>query len=99
MTAALVAAVVVWGWSLPARRTALDTTWGDGSVRGVVHVHGRASDGRGTFDEIAAAAAAAGLQFVIVTDHGDGTRKPEPPAYRSGVLVIDAVEISTRGGH
>lgn len=99
MTAALVAAVVVWGWSLPPRRISLATSWSDGSVRGVVHVHGRASDGRGTPDEIAAAAARAGLQFVIVTDHGDGTRKPEPPAYRTGVLVVDAVEVSTRGGH
>jgi hypothetical protein len=99
MTAALVAAVVVWGWLLPPRRTSLATSWSDGSVRGVIHVHGRASDGRGTLDEIAAAAARAGLQFVIVTDHGDGTRRPEPPAYRAGVLVIDGVEISTRGGH
>ena len=49
--------------------------------------------------EVAAAAARAGLQFVILTDHGDGTREPEPPAYRGGVLCIDAVEISTDGGH
>lgn len=99
MTAALVAAVVIWAWSLPPRRTTLDAAWNDGSVRGVVHVHGRASDGRGTLDEIAAAGAAAGLRFVIVTDHGDATRRPETPSYRSGVLVIDAVEISTNGGH
>jgi hypothetical protein len=99
MTAALVAAVVVWALWLPPRRTVLDRQWSDGSIRGVVHVHSRASDGRGTLDEIAAAAAGAGLQFVIITDHGDGTRRPEPPSYRSGVLVIDAVEISTRGGH
>jgi len=62
-------------------------------------VHSRASDGRGTLDEIAEAAGRVGLQFLVVTDHGDGTRKPEPPSYRSGVLMIDAVEISTRGGH
>jgi len=68
-------------------------------VRGLLHVHSRMSDGRGTLDEIAAAAARAGLQFLVVTDHGDGTRKPEPPSYRSGVLMIDAVEISTRDGH
>ena len=41
----------------------------------------------------------AGLQFVILTDHGDGTRAPDPPAYRHGVLCIDAVEISTVDGH
>jgi PHP domain-containing protein len=68
-------------------------------ARGAYHVHSRYSDGTGTFDEIAAAAAAAGLQFVIVTDHGNGTRDPEPPSYRSGVLMIDAVEISTDAGH
>ena len=41
------------------------------------------------------AAARAGLNFVILTDHGDGTREPDAPAYRHGVLCIDAVEIST----
>ena len=45
------------------------------------------------------AAAAAGLKFVIVTDHGDATRAPDLPDYRAGVLCIDAVEISTRNGH
>ncbi len=99
VTAALVAAVAVWGLILPPARLVLPATWDDGSVRGIVHVHSRASDGRGTLDEIAAAAARAGLQFVIVTDHGDGTRTPVPPSYRSGVLLLDSVEISTRGGH
>ncbi|HUR35833.1 MAG TPA: hypothetical protein VM032_18645 [Vicinamibacterales bacterium] len=99
VTAALVAAVAVWALSLPPRRTALASTFDDGTVRGLLHVHSRASDGRGTLDEIAIAAARAGLQFVVVTDHGDGTRRPEAPAYRAGVLLIDGVEISTRGGH
>ncbi|MCY0464255.1 hypothetical protein OVW20_29155, partial [Klebsiella pneumoniae] len=35
----------------------------------------------------------------ILTDHGDGTRVPDPPAYRHGVLCIDAGEISTTRGH
>ena len=68
-------------------------------VRGAYHVHSVRSDGTGTLDEIASAAARAGLQFVIVTDHGDGTRPVEPPTYRSGVLVVDGVEISTTDGH
>jgi hypothetical protein len=50
-------------------------------------------------DDVAAAAARAGLQFVILSDHGDATRAPDPPDYRSGVLVIDAVEIGTWNGH
>ena len=68
-------------------------------ARGVVHVHSNRSDGSGTIDEIAAAASRAGLQFVVVTDHGDGTRPVLAPAYRHGVLVIDGVEISTTHGH
>jgi hypothetical protein len=39
------------------------------------------------------------LKFVVFTDHGDGTRRPDPPTYRSGVLCLDGVEISTNGGH
>lgn len=69
------------------------------TVRGAFHIHSDRSDGSGTPDEIAAAAARAGLQFVIITDHGDGTRSPDPPSYRSGVLTIDAVELNTTGGH
>jgi hypothetical protein len=69
------------------------------TVRGAFHIHSDRSDGSGSIDAIAAAAASAGLQFIIVTDHGDGTRRPEPPAYRSGVLVIDGVELNTTGGH
>jgi hypothetical protein len=68
-------------------------------VRGAYHVHSERSDGTGTLDDIASAARATGLQFVIVTDHGNGTRAPEPPTYRSGVLCIDGVEISTQYGH
>ena len=49
-------------------------------VKGAYHVHSERSDGTGTSDDIAAAAARAGLQFVILTDHGNGTRPPQPPA-------------------
>ncbi len=69
------------------------------TVRGAYHIHTDRSDGSGTPDEVAAAAARAGLHFVVLTDHGDGTRAPDPPAYRSGVLTIDAVELNTSGGH
>jgi hypothetical protein len=68
-------------------------------MHGAVHIHSRRSDGTGTVEQIAAAAARAGLDFIVVTDHGDATRKPDPPVYRGSVLVIDAVEISTSGGH
>jgi hypothetical protein len=68
-------------------------------VRGAYHIHTNRSDGSGSQDEVAAAAARAGLGFIILTDHGDGTRLPDPPAYRHGVLVLDAVELNTTGGH
>ena len=68
-------------------------------VAGGYHIHTVRSDGSGTVDEVAAAAARAGLSFIIVTDHGDARRTPDPPAYKSGVLYIDAVEVGTTGGH
>lgn len=68
-------------------------------VRGTVHVHTNRSDGTGSRDEVAAAAARAGLHFVVFTDHGDATRDPEPPVYLNGVLCVDGVEISTAQGH
>lgn len=68
-------------------------------IAGVFHVHSSRSDGTGAPDDIAAAAARARLQFIVLTDHGDGTRQPDPPQYRHGVLCLDAVEISTAGGH
>ncbi|MBY0494277.1 MAG: CehA/McbA family metallohydrolase [Cyanobacteria bacterium] len=69
------------------------------TVRGAFHIHSNRSDGSGSVEAIAAAAARAGLQFIILTDHGDGTRVPDAPAYRSGVLTIDGVELNTTGGH
>ena len=62
-------------------------------------MHSDRSDGSGSVEAVAAAASRAGLAFVIFTDHGDGTRTPDDPVYRSGVLCIDAVEINTAGGH
>ena len=106
VTAVLVAAVAVLiGVTLPPRHLALAPRPGagqaapDGTIAGVIHVHTNRSDGLSGLDEIAAAASRAGLAFVVFTDHGDGTRRPDPPAYRSGVLCLDGVEISTNGGH
>jgi hypothetical protein len=83
--------------TLPPRRLVLPTA--DGTVPGILHVHTTRSDGRGTPDEVAAAAARAGAEFIVFTDHGDATRAPDAPIYRSGVLCLDGVEISTAGGH
>ena len=77
------------GWDALAART----------VAGAYHVHTTRSDGNGDKAAVAAAAARAGLTFVILTDHGDATRPPDPPEYVQGVLMLDAVEISTDEGH
>ncbi len=79
-----------------AKQTALPPA---STVRGAFHIHSDRSDGSGSVEAIAAAAGEAGLQFIILTDHGDGTRQPDPPAYRGTVLTIDGVEVNTTGGH
>ena len=104
-TAAGVAAVSLWVLlTLPPRARSVDVIGSAGdqlppTARGVFHVHSDRSDGSASVEDIAAAASRAGLRFVIFTEHGDGTRTLDPPVYRSGVLCIDAVEISTSGGH
>jgi hypothetical protein len=100
----VLAAVGLYVWTLPPRalptpRSAPAAMSQARVVRGVLHVHSRRSDGSGSLDDIARAAARAGLDFVVFGDHGDGTRRPESPHYRHGVLCIDGVEISTSGGH
>ncbi len=100
LTAAAAAASMFYvGATLPAPPLRLDGPVPDTHVSGAYHVHSARSGGTGTVDEIAAAAARANLRFVIITDHGDGTRTPDPPAYRHGVLCLDAVEVSTDSGH
>jgi len=91
----------VWYAILPPRLTpALPAGQGvPRAVRGAIHVHTDRSDGTGRVDDIAAAAARAGLDFLVLTDHGDAAREPDAPRYRGGVLCIDAVEISTSNGH
>ncbi len=99
--AALAAAGAFAVWPLPPPPLTLRTPeWSPPpTLAGALHVHTVRSDGTGTVDEIAASAARAGLQFIVVTDHGDGTRSPDPPRYRHGVLCLDGVEISTDDGH
>jgi hypothetical protein len=104
LTAAILAAVFLWLLAtLPpapvAATGSVDEALSRRTVPGAFHVHSTRSDGFEDPDAIAAAASRAGLKFLVLTDHGDATRRPDPPAYTSGVLVIDAVEISTNGGH
>lgn len=99
-TAALVVAVVAYALvTVPPKRVELQAPIPGTVAVGAYHIHTTRSDGAGTADEVAAAAAKAGLAFAILTDHGDATRVPDPPRYVSGVLLIDAVEVSTTDGH
>lgn len=96
----IVAAGAAWYAERPAPTRVLPVLPGAPAlVRGAIHVHTTRSDGSGDPGAVAAAAARAGLNFVIFTDHGDATREPDPPRYVEGVLCIDAVEISTEHGH
>jgi hypothetical protein len=97
----VLAIAAVWLVALPPRAVSLPALPADFTppVRGAIHIHTRESDGTGTADDVAAAAERAGLNFIVLTDHGDGTLPAARPVYRGRVLSIDAVEISTEGGH
>jgi hypothetical protein len=104
VTAAIGVAVIFFAWALlPPRPRSVPQSVADElqrrTVGGAYHVHSTRSDGAADKDTIAGAASRAGLAFVILTDHGDGTRTPDPPEFLHGVLCIDAVEVSTTGGH
>jgi hypothetical protein len=67
-------------------------------VAGVVHVHTTASDGTGSPEEVAAAAAAEGLGFLVITDHNNLDAK-DAEGYSGETLVLAGVEASTQSGH
>ena len=95
---AIAAAIFIWS-ALPPRRQTLAASLSDGTIPGILHVHSVRSDGRGTQEQIAHAAAVAGLKFIVITDHGDATHAPDAPVYREGVLCLNGTEVSTRDGH
>ena len=70
LTAALVAAVLVWvRVTLPPQRLTLAKA-GDGTIAGLLHIHTNRSDGLSSPDEVAAAAARAGLKFIVTRSQG-----------------------------
>jgi hypothetical protein len=102
-TAALGVAVLVFLVATlppaPQRVSAGDPALAARTIPGAFHIHTTRSDGAADKPMVARAAARAGLRFAVFTDHGDGTRSPDPPEYIEGVLCLDGVEISTKGGH
>ncbi|MBN2372024.1 MAG: hypothetical protein JXO72_16200 [Vicinamibacteria bacterium] len=67
-------------------------------VRGVLHVHTNLSDGGGTPEEVIQAAQAAGLDFLVITDHNHLEAKPFE-GYHGSLLVLVGTEISTTSGY
>jgi hypothetical protein len=67
-------------------------------VSGVVHVHTSLSDGGGTPREVIAAARAAGLAFLCLTEHNNVDPLPLE-GYHDGLLVLAGAELSTPSGH
>src|SRR5829696_6406718 len=66
----------------------------------VVHCHSTYSDGTGTVGQIAAAAARAGADAVLLTDHDTlAARIRGEERWHGNVLVCVGVEISPRGGN
>ena len=65
-----------------------------------LHAHSTASDGTDTPAELMAAAAAAGLDVVAITDHDNtGGWEPALAARPAGLTVIRGAEFSTAGPH
>lgn len=65
---------------------------------GVVHVHSSFSDGTGSIEEICDAAHAAGLDFVVITDHNNLQAKNYEGWYKD-VLVLAGEEVTRPEGN
>jgi len=70
-------------------------------LKGAIHVHSRYSDGSDGMETIVAAARAAGLDYIIVSDHNVLKAKTLGwEGWHDGVLVVIGCEISpARSGH
>lgn len=66
--------------------------------RGAVHVHTNAShDGKQSLERVVHDTHAAGLEFVVITEHN--TQRAGAEYADNGVLVVNAVELSRPDGH
>jgi len=69
-------------------------------LRGAYHIHSRHSDGRKTADWIVRTASRAGLDFIILTDHGSPNRASlAAEGWKDGLLVLAGSELSSSRGH
>lgn len=66
----------------------------------VIHLHSVFSDGTGTVQEIAAAARAARVDAVLLTDHDTlEARRQGLEGFHDGVLVLVGIELTSSAGH
>jgi hypothetical protein len=73
---------------------------GRGWYRGDLHLHTVHSDGRHETADLAAAARAAGLDFIVSTDHNTSSANREwATSHTDGLLVVAGEEVTTRHGH
>ncbi|WNM40205.1 CehA/McbA family metallohydrolase [Micromonospora halotolerans] len=84
----------------PPRRD-LPTVDGRRWLAGDLHAHTVHSDGSQTIDELAALAAARGLDFLAVTDHNTVSHHPWLPdaSARYGISLLPGQEVTTDRGH
>ncbi len=66
----------------------------------VVHMHSTYSDGTATVEEVLAAAAATGVDLVLLTDHDSlGARRDGLEGRHGGVSLLVGTEVSPKQGH
>jgi len=80
----------------PPRATGRGRAW----YRGDMHLHTVHSDGRRLPAEVAAGARAAGLDYIVSTDHNTSSAAAVWGEFAGpDLLIIDGEEITTRNGH
>ncbi len=71
-----------------------------GEVIGAYHIHSTLSDGKKSPEKIAEIAAANGLRFIILTDHGrPNFESLAVRGWKKGILVLAGSELSVNRGH
>jgi len=69
-------------------------------IVGVYHIHSTLSDGKKDPDKIAHIAARAGLDFIILTDHGEPNfASLKAKGWKEGLLMLSGTEMSVNRGH
>jgi hypothetical protein len=84
----------------PAPVTAPEADRGEAWYRGDGHLHTIYSDGRRTPQELVADARAAGLDFIVSTEHNNSSAHLQWGHHATGdLLILNGEEVTTRTGH